>query len=486
MTFRPDVLRLTAFLQPLMSLVSEPPSLESLSNAENPTPRQPGLWKVTWPLFVSLGFSLSLTFTDAFFLSRISDAAAAASGAINPILGATLMLFSVVGQAGSSVAGRLHGARRHEELPLTYLVLLGFNVSAGVLVSALLFALHGFVPGWLGLRGEAATAAQMYMGVLGSFQFLKAVQIAYGSMLNSRGETRWVMVEAVATNVANIALNLALLRGAFGLHATVGRVAGATVIALAFGMLFTIAVVHARLGVRFPSKSSRRELRLALAPILKIGIPSAAEPVSYQVAQVTINLLVISLGARALATRTYLLSLFMVSTILWSVGLGIGTQILIAHRVGAGKLQEADAQFHRALAYAVAGSGVLGVALAICRRPVLALLTHDSEIARLAMPLFAVGILVEMARAVNIVTGGALRSTGDAGYAAVIAPSLMWCIGVPAAFVFGSSRLGLTGVWLSMALDEGLRGFVSYRRWRSGRWRTTSQLAPAPAPELSS
>ena len=49
----------------------------------------------------------------------------------------------------------------------------------------------------------------------------------------------------------------------------------------------------------------------------------------------------------------------------------------------------------------------------------------------LRTPLFALGVLVEMGRAVNIVAGGALRSTGDAGYAAVVASSLMWCVGSP-------------------------------------------------------
>jgi Na+-driven multidrug efflux pump len=313
------------------------------------------------------------------------------------------------------------------------------------------------------------------------------VQLAYGNMLNSRGETRWVMVEAVATNVANIGLNLALLKGAFGLHATVGRVAGATVIALLFGMLFTIAVVHLRLGVRFPWRARFSELRAALRPILKIGLPSVTEPISYQVAQVTINMLVISLGARALATRTYVLSFVTISSVLWSLGLGIGTQIMISHRVGARKLEEANDQFHRALMYAIAGNGGIALALAVFHRPLLGLLTHDPEIRHIAAPLFAVGVFVEMGRAVNIVAGGALRSTGDAGYAAVVASTLMWCVGVPAAFVFGRSLgLGLTGVWLSMALDEILRGIVSYRRWRSGRWRTTSQLSPAARVELAS
>jgi len=435
---------------------------------------------------VSLGLSLSLTFTDAFFLSRISDSAAAAAGAINPLLGATLVLFSVIGQAGASVAGRLHGAGRHAELPRTYFVMLAFNLVAGLIISSALFALHAQVPGWLGLKGVTAESAKIYLAVLGGGQVLKAVQLAYGNMLTARGETRWVMIEAIATNVANIGLNLALLHGLWGLRQSVGMVAGATLIALAFGMLFTIAVVHLRFRLRFPIKSSLAELRHALRPILKIGLPSITEPISYQVAQVTINLLVVSLGAQALAARTYVLSFVMISSVLWSVALGIGTQISISHRVGAGKLDEANEHFHHALLLAVAGNGAVALVLALFHRPLLGLLTHDPDILRIAAPLFALGVLVEMGRAVNIVAGGALRSTGDAGYAAVVASSLMWCVGVPLAFLFGGYfGLGLTGVWISMALDECLRGVVSYRRWRTGRWRTTSALAPPVGVELA-
>ena len=57
----------------------------------------------------------------------------------------------------------------------------------------------------------------------------------------------------------------------------------------------------------------------------------------------------------------------------------------------------------------------------------------------MAAPLFALGVLVEMGRAVNIVAGGALRSTGDAGYAAIVAPLLMWGVGVPTAFLLGGA-----------------------------------------------
>jgi Na+-driven multidrug efflux pump len=86
--------------------------------------RGPDLWTVTWPLFFSLALSLSLNFVDAFFLSRISDEAAAGVGALLPVLGATLVVFSAFGQAGGSVASQLIGARRHSEVEATYLAVI--------------------------------------------------------------------------------------------------------------------------------------------------------------------------------------------------------------------------------------------------------------------------------------------------------------------------------------------------------------------------
>ena len=70
-----------------------------------------------------------------------------------------MVLFSSVGQAGASVAGRLLGAGRDDELPLTYMALLAFNLAVGAVVSALLFLLHPYIPGWLGLAGETADDA---------------------------------------------------------------------------------------------------------------------------------------------------------------------------------------------------------------------------------------------------------------------------------------------------------------------------------------
>lgn len=435
--------------------------------------RRPELWTVTWPLLFSLALTLSLNFVDAFFLSRISDGAAAGVGALFPIIGATLVVFSAFGQAGNSVASQLIGGGRDSEVPATYLVLVGFNLLVGLLVSTCFVVLHRQLPAWLGLSGPMLEHAASYLGVYGGCLFLKAVQMAYGSILNSRGQTRWVLAEALLTNLCNVALNVAFLRGAMGLpRLGVTGVALATVISLGVGLGFTMCVVHLKFQVHFPVTIERRELYGSLARILHIGVPSAMEPLSYQGMQMIINGLIVSWGPVALAARVYVLNLVMVTTILWALAFGIGTQIAIAHRVGANDFEDADRQLRRAVLFSVTGNLVLSSILVLFRHRLLSPFTSDLRVQHLASSLFVVGILVETGRAGNIVVGGALRSCGDARYTSTVAIAAMWCIGLPSCFLFGKTLgLGLVGVWLGFALDEITRAILNYRRWRAGHWR---------------
>lgn len=443
---------------------------------------QKGMWEVTWPLLLSLALSLSLHFVDGFFLSRVSDRAAGAVGTLFPLLGAAIVLFSAVGQAGASVASQLIGARRHVEAPVAYLALIVFNLVVGLGTSAFFFGFHGQLPELLGLGAEGASYAKEYLALLGGLQFLKAVQVAYANILMSRGETRWVLVEALVTNVCNMGLNAAFLNGAFGLPKLgVQGVALATVISLAVGLGFTMCVVHLRFRIRLPLGAPWRELWARMKTILNIGLPSALEPISYQAMQMAVNTLVISWGAAALAARVYVFNFVIITTILWGIAFGVGTQILIAHRIGARSFDDAGLVLKRGLAFAIVGNLVISVTLAVFHRPLLAMLTEDPAVHAHASPLFLIGILVEPARAANIVVGGALRSSGDARYTSTVGVLLMWLVGVPACYFFGNTLgWGLAGVGLAFALDETVRGIVNYRRWRGGRWKELGVLMRRP------
>lgn len=438
---------------------------------------------MAWPLLVGFALSFSLHFVDSFFLSRVSDEAAGAVGALLPIFGAAIVVFSAVGQAGGSVASQLLGARRDADVPVAYLALIGFLTALGVVVSAGLLAFHRELPELLGLTGTGLESAQGYLALLGGFQFLKAIQVAYANVLTSRGETRWVLAEAAVTNVCNVAVNTAFLHGAFGLpRLGVMGVALSTVLSLAAGLAFTMCVVHLRFRVRLPWSIARDELWTRTRSILRIGMPSALEPLSYQGMQIVVNTLVVTWGAQALAARVYVFNLVLVSTALWGLAFGIATQVLVAHRVGARRFEAAEAQLRHSLMVGMVGNFVLSALLAAFHRPILSIVTSDPQVHALASPLFFLGILVEPARAANIIVGGALRSSGDARYTAIIGTLVMWGVAVPTCYVCGRGLgLELSGIWLAFALDEGLRAFVNYRRWRAGNWRLTGVLVHRPA-----
>jgi Na+-driven multidrug efflux pump len=162
----------------------------------------------------------------------------------------------------------------------------------------------------------------------------------------------------------------------------------------------------------------------------------------------------------------------MVTTILWSVAFGIGTQISIAHRVGASLHDDANRVLERALFITISGNVVLCGVLAVVHPLLLTQLTTDASVIEAAHPIFLLAPLVEAGRAANIVAGGALRACGDSRFTAVVGTSLMWCLGVPMAYLLSTSLgLGLAGIWLAMGVDEGVRGCMNFLRWRHGRWR---------------
>jgi len=440
------------------------------------------LWSLTWPLLWSLALSLSLSFVDAFFLSRVSDRAAAAVGALLPVLSLTIMVFSPVSQAGASVASQLLGAGRKDDVPSTYLSLILLDAGMGLVASLVFLTLGGFIPRWLGLEGAMADDAAIYLRIVGGGQVLKAVQIGFTNILNSRGDTRWVFAEAAFTNVFHVLSNLAFLHGAFGLPKWgVAGIACSTLLSLSLGMSFTMLVVRFRLRLRLPWATPWGVLWQRLRPILRIGLPGAMEPISFQATQLVVNMFLIQLGAAVLAARVYAMNFFLLTTILWSVALGIGTQIAIAHRVGAALHDDAQRVLTRALSLAIAGNLSLCALLGIGHPWLLRLLTSDPAVIAAAHPLFWIAPLVETGRAANIVAGGALRSTGDSRFTAVLGSLLMWFVGVPAAYVLSTRLgLGLAGIWTAMALDEGIRGVMNYLRWRSGHWREQGVLSRIP------
>jgi hypothetical protein len=103
----------------------------------------------------------------------------------------------------------------------------------------------------------------------------------------------------------------------------------------------------------------------------------------------------------------------------------------------------------------------------------LGLFSRDTGIVALGALLLWIDVLVQPAKAANIAITFSLRAAGDSRFPAIVGSTLMWTVGIGAAFglAFGAGW-GVVGIWLGMAVDEWTRAVVNAWRWKSGAWQS--------------
>jgi putative MATE family efflux protein len=439
------------------------------------------LWALTWPIFVELVLSFTLGAEDSFYLARISDQAAAAVGALFPVFGLCFMVFQTFAQSGASVAAQLIGGGRPERARQAFLTMVVLNAGLGAAIALFFAGFAGDVGRWLGMSSEVAAPATAYLRLVGPMLFIQALRFAYASIINARGATRWNMLSAAFVNLANLGLDHVFTMGSWDLpRLGVVGIAYSTIAAQSLGLVGSAAVVHLRLEGRFDLSGLRSQVRASTGPILAIALPSVLEPLSFNLNQLVLVRIVVALGDLALATRAYTMTLIVFAWV-WSFALGIGTQIKVAHQIGARRFDEADRQLHGSLRLGIVCGFSVMLLLGSAGASVYRLFTRDPGILALGTTLLWMGLALEPARSSNMIVGFSLRGSGDARFTSLVSIVLTWCVATPLAFLLGLRlELGLVGVWLAMIVDEASRGLMNYGRWRTGIWRTKGVLAREP------
>jgi Na+-driven multidrug efflux pump len=196
---------------------------------------------------------------------------------------------------------------------------------------------------------------------------------------------------------------------------------------------------------------------------------------SYWLSLMLITSFASRLGEQSLAVMTYTQSVQRL-VILFSISLGLGTEILIGRMIGAGQFDAAYREVIKSvrIGLLISTSAILLVALAAPH--LIRLFSTDSAIISGGVLLLHLAIFYEPARVFNIVIINALRATGDARFAIKIGVITQWGLSVPLCWYCGV-RLhgGLPAIWVVMLAEEWLRGLIVRRRWMQRRWMKYAQ-----------
>jgi Na+-driven multidrug efflux pump len=319
---------------------------------------------------------------------------------------------------------------------------------------------------------EVAPLAQMLLQALAPALMLDAWNANMSSVMRSHLRSREALAVVVVIQV--ITLVVALLA-----MPRLGLVGYALACALGrgVGLALHITLWRTRLNLRLRAPDWWRLVRAPLATVLHIGIPGAAENISWRLAFMTSLAAVAQLGANALATHAYTTQ-FLHVILMFSLAISFAVEIMVGHMIGAGRLHAANRLVRRSLALGIVLALVVSSAFALAGPWLLTRFTSDPAIVALGCTLLWWTVLVEPGRSFNLVVINALRATGDARYPVVVGSASMaivlaggsWFLGVYLGW-------GLVGVWIAYAADEWIRGLLMWRRWATLGWLPHARAA---------
>ncbi|UXC33507.1 MULTISPECIES: MATE family efflux transporter [Bacillus] len=431
----------------------------------------PSLFALTWPIFIEISLYMLMGSADTLMLSQYSDNSVAAVGVSNQLLNLLIVMFSFITTGTTIVIAQLLGADRKQEATQVAYVSLGTNFLISFVISLLMFMLAVPILHMMGLSSELMPDAAVFLQIVGLLSFIQALIMTYSAILKSYGYTRDTMYVTIGMNLLNVAGNYLVIFGPFGFPVLgVMGVAFSTSLARLIGLMAMILIVRRRIGLRFSLKSMFHIQRTHLKKLLKIGIPSAGEQLSYNGSQMIITLFITFMGTQALAAKVYTQNLMMF-IMLFGAAISQGTQILIGRHIGAKEFDAAYRRCMKSLYWAIAISLLSSTALSLSSTHLLTLFTSNHEIIQIAATLLLLTIILEPGRSFNMVIINSLRAAGDAKFPVYMAMISMWGIGLPIAYLLGIQlEMGLIGVWISFIVDEWVRGIFMYRRWRSRVW----------------
>ena len=384
---------------------------------------------LTWPIFIELLLQLMVGNADQMMVGWHDPNGVGAIGNANQITNLLLLVFSVVCTASMILISQYIGAKDTRKVKQIYAVSLAANLVFGLVVSLFLLIFSPWVFRLMGVQAVMFDQACLYMRIIGLGMVFQAVYLTFTAFFRSSQMMKETMVVSVVMNCLNIGGNALLINGvpAVGLPAL--GVAGAA-ISSGISRVMGVVIIGVLFRIRFGPVLRLADLRPfpweELRRLLRIGIPTGGESVSYNLSQIGVQTVCNVFPAFVVNTRVYA-TMFANVTYLFGSAMSQACQVVVARLMGGGEIAQTDRQVKTAVLLSTGVSAAVSVALYVLCEPVYRIFTTDPQVLALAKTIMLIEIPLEVGRGINMVMVRALQGcSSGAGTAGAGAASSCW------------------------------------------------------------
>jgi MATE family, multidrug efflux pump len=444
------------------------------------------VWGLALPSIGEQLLSLGVGVSDTFLAGHLSDqaiqtlgygraTAVAAVGIASTAAWIVLTVFFGVNIGVTALVARATGARDSRVASRT----VGQGIWLGAIIGLAMIGLaiplaHGIIA-LLGVSGTEADLAATYIRVYCLTMPAAGAASAMNAAMRGAGDARRPLMVMLVVNGANILASWTLMNGVPALGIPPIGVVGSA-IGAATG--WTLGCVLAVRLMRCKHPRAPQLTRAALRPdlgimgrVLRVGIPSAAELVVFQLGVLTFNRVVIGLGPVTYAANVTINTVDSIGT-LPGFGFSVAATALVGQALGARDTHLAERSVWASLRPAVMVMIAVGMFEALIPHLLLGVFVADPTVLNAGDIAMRLSLLLMPASACSFVFNGALRGAGDTRFPVLVRAAGTWGLRLPVAALL-IPLWGLPGARLAMSLDFWTQAGLSYWRFRGGRWRST-------------
>lgn len=426
--------------------------------------------EITLSIVTETIFMFFLSTLQTATVSGYSENATAVVSITGTIFGLATTLVSLITQGARINLNVSLGSGRRDVANIYAGTAFYICIFIGITAGSLLFF---FAPQFLALmnmKSELMPTAIPHLRIRGLFFPIVTVLIYLKNTLICEGYSSRVLIVNVANSIATIAFcNFALYSDIIIFEDRV------VTVSLAIGFSYLISTL---LSVFFFSRykcAFSSKCRWGYAKdILRLGIPSGMNAVSYQIAQTVTTSFIGILGIMVLNTKVYTTSIVALSYTV-SSAIAQATGIFMGRFRGMSEMDKIQKMHIQNTIIAVLGNGVVSLILFALHIPIIGIFTKDAEIIKLAGLIMLIDIVVQVFRAFNHVNEHSLSSNGDVKVMLISSVTSCWVFGILCGYILGIKLgLGLPGIWIGFSLEEGFKTIVYSLRWKSKKWMITN------------
>jgi putative MATE family efflux protein len=323
------------------------------------------------------------------------------------------------------------------------------------------------------VEAEVVALGGRYLRILLAFNVPMAVGLVLSSGLRGAGDVRTPLAIGALMNGVNVLGHYVLVFGHWGAPRL-----GTDGSALATGLSFALgALLYLALWQRNDLAIERGAwleglTGAGLRRILRIGLPTAAEQLAWQVGLFLFLRVVAGFGTEPVAA--YMIGVRILGfSFVPGLGFSTAASTLVGQHLGAGQPRLAARSGWRATVAAVGVMAAAGLAIVLLAPTVAGWFgATGADTVRLTILFIYVLGAAQPLMAVEYALGGALRGAGDTRFPllAILAGLFGFRLGGAAlvTLVFGG---GVVAVWCCLLFDYAVKALLLAWRFASGRWQ---------------